>query len=67
MLLPPMIIPYVHTINTMVSQSMTLLSDFKTALYLQVPPRQMFLGQLLGASIGVIGSASTFLFVLHLR
>ena len=52
--------------NTIVSQAMTLLSDFKTALYLQVNPRSMFLGQLLGAGIGVFASAATFLFVLDL-
>ena len=53
--------------NTVVSQSVGILSDYKTALYLQVRPRSMFYGQLLGAAIGVLVSSSVFLFVLFLN
>ena len=53
--------------NTVVSQSVGILSDYKTALYLQVRPRSMFYGQLLGAAIGVLVSSSVFIFVLFLN
>ena len=53
--------------NTVVGQSLGILSDYKTALYLQVRPRSMFLGQLLGAAIGVLVSSSVFIFVLYLN
>ena len=53
--------------NTVVSQSIGILSDYKTALYLQVRPRSMFYGQLLGAAIGVLVSSSVFIFVLYLN
>ena len=53
--------------NTIVSQSLGILSDYKTALYLQVRPRSMFYGQLLGAFIGVLVSSTVFIFVLFLN
>jgi OPT family oligopeptide transporter len=53
--------------NTIVSQSLGILSDYKTALYLQVKPRSMFFGQLLGAGIGVVVSSAVFIFVLFLN
>ena len=53
--------------NTVVSQSMGILQDYKSALYLQVKARNMFMGQLFGAIIGVLVSASMFIFVLGLN
>ena len=57
----------VMIVNSAISQAMGTLGDLKTALYLQVRPRAMFHAQLLGAAIGVLASASTFLVVLELN
>ncbi len=44
--------------NTVVSQAVGIMQDYKTALYLQLRSRNMFIAQLYGASIGVLISAT---------
>ena len=56
----------VMLVNSGISQAMAVLGDLKTALYLSVSMRAMLQAQLLGAVVGVIASASTFLLVLEL-
>ena len=57
----------VMIVNSAVSQAMGTLGDLKTALYLSVRPSSMLKAQLIGATVGVVASASTFLYVLELN
>ena len=57
----------VMLVNSGISQAMGVLGDLKTAQYLSVSPRSMLQAQLLGALVGVLASATTFLIVLQLN
>jgi len=57
----------VMLVNSSVSQAMGVCSDLKTALYLSVRPVAMLQAQLLGALVGVLASAFTFLYVIDLN
>ena len=57
----------VMIVNVAVSQAVSVLGDMKTALYLGVAPRAMLHAQLLGALVGVLASAATYLYVLQLN
>jgi uncharacterized oligopeptide transporter (OPT) family protein len=57
----------VMLVNSGVSQAMGVLGDLKTALYLSVSPRAMLKAQLLGALVGVLASATTFIYVIRLN
>lgn len=52
--------------NTITSQTLTILGDYKTALFLRVKPWKMFVAQLIGTSIGVMISVGMFFVVLDL-
>ena len=57
----------VMLVNTAASQALGVLTDLKTAVYLNVTPRSMFRAQLIGAAVGVCTSVSAFIGILALN